>query len=116
VTNDIKPDTSLYTTPADRLAAFAMALREETNERPLQGKSLGKWYEVKAKFRTLSGMAANCVDGVDYRLKPEPRVVWVNLYKRGEAYHYGDEDSARLAAAGRRSDNIGTAVRVELPE
>lgn len=111
MTTDIKPDTSLYPYNSPE---FYMAMAEivkrggEIECRSINQRGTDKAWSVTSEISSI-------IDW-DHRLKPEPRVVWVNFYEGGEAYHYNDEGSARHAAARRRSDNIGIAVRVELPE
>lgn len=109
MTTDIKPDTSLY--PNDLPSRFrALVLIAE-------GLAAGKTVEYKNSAGDWD-LASTPLWRNDrhYRLKPEPRVVWVNFYADGirRAFHYESEREARMAASP--CDLIATAVRVELPE
>jgi hypothetical protein len=84
--SNVKPDTSLYTLPADRLEAFAAALRQEVLGGVLQAKSRfdNDWDDLSKSGRNYAGMSSNLITGgVEYRLKPKPRELWVAYDVRG---------------------------------
>lgn len=116
MTTDIKPDTSLY--PNDLPSRFrALALIAE-------GLSQGKTTQVKNEsYSGQSFWADNpspgWIKGMDYRLKPEPRVVWVIFGCDGKLVSVTDVSPTVGEpfdlAVGRRSPY--TVVRfVESPE
>ena len=111
---EIKPDTSLYSDLPSRLRALALVLEGPPDHIEARSTEIG-WHPLGMPAYP-PGAASNVAEGeCDYRLKPEPRVVWVNFYDNPlcRAYHYDSEEKAKLAAA---HNAIGTAVRVELPE
>lgn len=95
MTTDIKPDTSLY--PNDLPSRFrALALIAE-------GLSQGKTVQVKNEsYSGQSFWADNpspgWIKGMDYRLKPEPRVVWLIFRNSGnqDAVMYTPQDAKQL--------------------
>lgn len=112
MTTDIKPDTSLY--PNDLPSRFrALALIAEGQEAGKQAQLLNPAKGWRDGFFEFSDRATH------YRLKPEPRVVWVNFNETesGEvtSYSYDSEADARKTSCGDKR-RIATAVRVELPE
>ncbi len=113
---DIKPDTSLY--PNDLPSRFrALALIAEGYARDKLVEYIRKDFEGDS-WSDVPG-APTWASHFDYRLKPGPRVVWVNFYENIWDYIasdvYQDEQAARNAAPG-AGKRIATAVRVELPE
>lgn len=112
MTTDIKPDTSLY--PNDLPSRFrALALIAEGQEAGKQAQLLNPAKGWRDGFFEFSDRATH------YRLKPEPRVVWVNFNETTwgslASNVYTSEQAAHKADAG-EYQRIATAVRVELPE
>lgn len=116
MTTDIKPDTSLY--PNDlpsRFRALALIAEGHARGKTIQlngsGGSAGSWEDTGDP---------QWLRGIEYRLKPEPRVVWVNFYENAWGFPfassvYTSEQAAR-AQEPCEQKRIATAVRVELPE
>ncbi len=75
---DIKPDTSLYTSPADRLIALGLVLKAEECGKQVECRLFGKgeWAVNTQAGRELSGMASNLFYAVNYRARPKPRELW----------------------------------------
>ena len=94
----IKPDTSLYTELADRIAAYAEAARTRYDRRfenRLQGSDTWTLC-ITADWCNLRDL----LHGDDYRLAPEPRVRWVLTDQRGTEYgFYYSESRAKDSAA-----------------
>lgn len=110
MTTDIKPDTSLY--PNDLPSRFrALALIAE-------GIAQGKELHAQLPYDPVWRITENPTwsKEVEYRLKPEPRVVWVNFYRDGRNSHYSSAEAAKRAAGSGEYAPMSTAVRVELPE
>ena len=77
----------------------------------------GKKIEVKGhggvKWHKTSMSAWDFVE-CDYRVKPEPKVLWVNEYKDGDGYGHATRKNAEEAS---RDQHTRIAVRyVEMPE
>lgn len=114
MTTDIKPDTTglEYQSP-EWFQAIAEIER---------GRRAGKVVEYDCENpRARTGWSSknpspDYGSGLIYRLKTEPRVVWVNFYSSGRCFHYASEDIARRIAEIAHEQRIATAVRVELPE
>lgn len=114
MTTDIKPDTSLY--PNDlpsRFRALALIAEGHANGKTVQGIAIESgpvWRDVRSP---------TWLDDLHYRLKPEPRVVWVNFneteYGELRSNVYESKISAESSSPGSQK-RIATAVRVELPE
>lgn len=113
MTTDIKPDTSLY--PNDLPSRFrALALIAE-------GQASGRQAQLHTGKDWRDGFFEFADRNTHYRLKPEPRVVWVNLYKGGSPCAHETKEQAMRGAKdclGRMGhDVVAAAVRfVESPE
>lgn len=83
MTTDIKPDTSLYQHDMpSRLRAQALIIEGQRAGRAVQVRPHGDagWHDG-----SLSGDSSR----IDYRLKPEPRVVWIMQREDGSLCHDG---------------------------
>lgn len=115
------PDTSKYTDPADRLIALGLAMKSGAKIQcsANRGSSWAKAADHGTHETNVLVRSRGIRDGLDYRAKPEPRVVWVNFDRDGTAFYYNDESAAKNVAHSIRKHSpciIATAVRVELPE
>lgn len=95
---EIKPDTSLYTDMPSRLRATALVSEAHTAGKETQYSGRGKgdiWHPM-----TFSNHYN--VNDYDYRIRPEPREWWLNVYPSGYAFAYKEERDAR--------SNLGTGA------
>lgn len=76
---DIKPDTSLYTDLPNKLRAMALILEVPNKERQFLYTS--GWGETSAQDKTAVGCLS---EGSDYRIKPNPRELWVMFDEGGK--------------------------------
>lgn len=97
---DIKPDTSLYTDPADRLIALGLAMKAGGGMQRRAANSTS-WEDVGSATNILCLRLALLANGVEYRVAPpKPREVWAVFYECGTTYAYrqGGEDVAKRLA------------------
>lgn len=92
---DYKPDTSLYTDPADRLIALGLAVK---SGKPLQYKSVyvGKW-DVPTR-NDPQNLVSNVLEGSDYRIAPEPFGSWFVVDNQGNVSHVDEKHGAQYQA------------------
>ena len=84
----------------DQAAIIANAKVGDTIEESFRG---GKWYTPPS--RVVLGDPE-----VHYRVKPQPRMVYCNLYKNGSTYFHPTAEEARQAAKNDRGQ-IGDSVK-----
>jgi len=99
VTQEIKADTSLYTTPADRLLAVAEVIKVLRAGKRIQTviKAYQDWGDSSTDERDYQFD----VSRFDYRVKPEPIVRYVNVYANGNLGGlFKTEGEARVSRLG----------------
>ena len=92
---EIQADTSLYTDLPRRLEAFAAALRFQSPDilqmRPRSGVN---WSGANGTEDQLLGQF---YDGVDFRIKPKLRELWMVEFEEGSfGHHWKSEKEARV--------------------
>jgi hypothetical protein len=92
-------EVRIYATDGGGTHPIHGAYKEDGNWLPTDWGTEGNWLESD--------------ETNEYDLVLAPRVVFVNFYKNGAAYHHSNEASAASAAIG-STGLIASAVRVEL--
>lgn len=101
---EIKPDTSLYTDIPSRLRATALVAEAHAAGKAVQCKGV---FTAKPEWMDIHMPTFATCNVTDYRIKPEPREWWLNVYPDGESFSY---DSKEQADAKRRA--LGRTVKV----
>lgn len=97
---DIKPDTSLYTDPADRLIALGLAMKSANGMQRRAPNSTG-WENVGTAKDLLCFRLELLAGGYDYRVAPpKPRERWA-VYAENGSYWASYDNEFEAATVSR---------------